>query len=60
MVIQRILRHSNLNVTLAHYVKVRDPRVDAATAQLEAEVTKSDTAVIVRSTFRVFCAVNAQ
>jgi len=43
MVIQRILRHSNLNVTLAHYVKVRDPRVDAAMAQLEAEVTKSDT-----------------
>lgn len=36
LTIQRILRHSNVQVTPQHYIKVRDPKVDAAMKLLEA------------------------
>ena len=38
-VIQAILRHSNVNVTLGYYVKPQTPDVIAATDKFEAEIT---------------------
>jgi hypothetical protein len=43
LTIQRILRYSNVNTTRKSYIKVRDPQVLAAMAQLEAEVRRVET-----------------
>ncbi len=36
LTIQRILRHTNVQITRQHYIRVRDPKVDAAMKLLEA------------------------
>jgi integrase len=40
LLIQRILRHSDVNTTRKSYIKVREPNVTAGMAQLEAEIRK--------------------
>jgi integrase len=40
-VVQRILRHSNVETTRQSYVKVRDPLVDSAMAQLTVAISKA-------------------
>jgi integrase len=41
-VIQRILRHSNVNVTMTHYVKPMDADVTGAMAKLEAQLAQKN------------------
>jgi integrase len=36
LTIQRILRHANVATTRAHYIKVRNPKIEAATQLLDA------------------------
>lgn len=43
LVIQRILRHSNVATTRAAYIKVRDPQVQTAMAQLGDEIRRLET-----------------
>jgi len=40
--VQRILRHSKVNVTRERYIKVRDERVETAMAAFEAAFAKSN------------------
>ena len=39
LTIQRILRHSNVATTRQHYIKVRNPKVDAAMQMLESALS---------------------
>src|ERR1035437_4471910 len=41
-VIQAILRHSNVNVTLGYYIKTQTPDVVAAMGKFEAEIAAHD------------------
>jgi hypothetical protein len=43
LLIQRILRHSDVNTTRKSCIKVREPKVTAGMAQLEAEIRKTET-----------------
>ncbi len=43
LLIQRILRHSNVTTTRKSYIKVREPNVIAGMAQLEAEIRRVET-----------------
>jgi integrase len=43
LLIQRILRHSNVTTTRKSYIKVREPQVTAGMAQLEAEIRRAET-----------------
>jgi integrase len=43
LLIQRILRHSDVTTTRKCYIKVREPNVIAGMAQLEAEIRKAET-----------------
>jgi integrase len=43
LLIQRILRHSNVTTTRKSYIKVREPNVTAGMAQLEAEIRRAET-----------------
>lgn len=43
LLIQRILRHSDVNTTRKSYIKVREPNVTAGMAQLEAEIRRAET-----------------
>jgi len=36
LTIQRILRHANVATTRAHYIKVRNPKIEAAMKLLDA------------------------
>lgn len=47
-VIQRILRHSNVNVTLEHYVKAMDADVVSAMAKLEQNIAEKTAARALR------------
>jgi integrase len=38
IVVQRILRHASVNVTRSHYIRVRDPKVDAALEALNTAI----------------------
>jgi len=38
LTVQRILRHSKVQVTREHYIQVRDAKVDAAMAQLQQKI----------------------
>jgi integrase len=38
IVVQRILRHASVNVTRSHYIRVRDPKVDAALDALNSAI----------------------
>jgi len=40
LIVQRVLRHSKVIVTRESYIKLRDPKLDAAMAQLSREVAK--------------------
>jgi len=40
--VQRVLRHSKVNVTREHYIKIRDEKVETAMAQLENAIVKSN------------------
>jgi integrase len=42
LTVQRILRHSKVQVTREHYIRVRDAKVETAMLQLEDEITKSN------------------
>ena len=42
-VIQKILRHSNVSVTQACYIKPRDPAIAAAMLKLEEQLVSQDT-----------------
>jgi len=41
LTVQRILRHQNVGVTRAHYIRVRDPKVEDAMNRLNDAVTRS-------------------
>jgi len=38
--VQRVLRHSKVIVTREHYIKLRDPKVDAAMGALARAISK--------------------
>jgi len=42
MTVQRVLRHSKVQVTRERYIKVRDEKLDNAMAQLDAAIEKLD------------------
>jgi integrase len=42
LTVQRILRHSKVQVTREHYIKVRDVKVDAAMARLDAAIVTAN------------------
>ena len=42
LTVQRILRHSKVNVTRERYIKVRDERVETAMAAFEQAIAKSN------------------